>query len=102
MNRTLRRGVLIAVLAGGCLPLPGRGGAQSPSNLKPTSPLRFTDIAKSAGITFVQDSTTSEQKYYLETMGTGVGWIDYNQDGLLDLFFVQSGATDAYKPDHPL
>ncbi|MGA3035117.1 MAG: CRTAC1 family protein [Terracidiphilus sp.] len=102
MNRTLRRGVLIAVLAGGCAPFTGTGGAQSASNSKPASPVRFTDIAKSAGITFVQDSTTSEQKYYLETMGTGVGWIDYNQDGLLDLFFVQSGATDAYKPDHPL
>jgi enediyne biosynthesis protein E4 len=62
----------------------------------------FTDIRKSAGITFVQDSTESDEKYYLETMGTGVGWIDYNQDGLLDLYFVQSAATDAYKPAKPL
>jgi len=23
-------------------------------------------------------------------MGTGVGWLDYDQDGLMDLFFVQS------------
>jgi len=30
-------------------------------------------------------------------MGTGVAWIDYDQDGLMDLYFVQSGATDAYK-----
>ena len=35
-------------------------------------------------------------------MGTGVAWLDYNQDGLMDLFFVQSGETDAYKPAHPL
>jgi enediyne biosynthesis protein E4 len=35
-------------------------------------------------------------------MGTGVGWIDYDQDGLMDLFFVQSAATDIYKPPHPL
>jgi hypothetical protein len=27
-------------------------------------------------------------------MGTGVGWIDYDQDELMDLFFVQSAATD--------
>src|SRR5579863_6882361 len=60
--------------------------------------VRFTDIRKEAGITFVQDSTESDQKYYLETMGTGVGWIDYDQDGLMDLYFVESGATDAYKP----
>jgi enediyne biosynthesis protein E4 len=62
----------------------------------------FTDIRKSAGITFMQDSTQTEEKYYLETMGTGVGFLDYNQDGLMDLFFVQSGPTDAYKPPHPL
>ncbi|MGA8043606.1 MAG: CRTAC1 family protein [Terracidiphilus sp.] len=61
-------------------------------------PVHFTDIRKQAGITFVQDSTGSAEKYYLETMGTGVAWLDYDQDGLMDLYFVQSGATDAYKP----
>ena len=64
----------------------------------PSSTVKFTDIRKAAGINFVQDSTQSEQKYYLETMGTGIGWIDYDQDGLMDLYLVQSGATDAYKP----
>jgi enediyne biosynthesis protein E4 len=88
------------------------GGARGPTQIaaaqqpaKPsnvTIPVRFTDIRKSAGITFVQDSTGSDQKYYLETMGTGVGWIDYNQDGLMDLYLVQSAATDAYKPSSPL
>src|SRR5438876_4531550 len=64
--------------------------------------VRYTDVRKAAGITFLQDATQTEEKYYLETMGTGVGWIDYDQDGLMDLFFVQSGATDIYKPLHPL
>jgi enediyne biosynthesis protein E4 len=63
---------------------------------------RFTDVRKEARITFIQDSTETEEKYYLETMGTGVAWLDYNQDGLMDLFLVQSGETDAYKPQHPL
>ncbi|MGC1416912.1 MAG: CRTAC1 family protein [Candidatus Acidiferrum sp.] len=66
------------------------------------TPVRFTDVRKEAGITFLQDSTQTDEKYYLETMGTGVGWLDYNQDGLMDIFFVQSAATDAYKPTHPL
>src|SRR5438094_60362 len=64
--------------------------------------VRYTDIRQSAGITFRQDSTQTDEKYYLETMGTGVGWIDYDQDGLMDLYFVQSAATDIYKPSHPL
>ena len=30
-------------------------------------PVTFTDIANTAGLKFKQDSTTSDQKYYLET-----------------------------------
>ena len=64
--------------------------------------VRYTDVRESTGITFLQDSTQTDEKYYLETMGTGVAWIDYDQDGLMDLYFVQSAATDIYKPAHPL
>ena len=65
-------------------------------------PVRYTDIRKAAGITFVQDSTLSDQKYYLETMGTGVAWLDFDQDGLMDLYFVQSAETEVYKSKTPL
>ncbi len=51
-----------------------------------TIPVRYTDVRKDAGITFLQDATQTEEKYYLETMGTGVAWLDYDQDGLMDLF----------------
>ena len=64
--------------------------------------VHYTDVREKAKITFQQDSTQTEEKYYLETMGTGVAWIDYDQDGLMDLYFVQSAATDIYKPPHPL
>ncbi len=76
--------------------------APAPAAQESRIPVRYIDVRESAKITFQQDSTQTEEKYYLETMGTGVGWIDYDQDGLMDLFFVQSGATDAYKPQHPL
>ena len=90
---------LLSVLVGGFLYAP-RGGARA---LDSTGiPVRFVDIARAAGIRFQQDATGTDEKYYLETMGTGVGWIDYDQDGLMDLFFVQSAATDIYKPPHPL
>jgi hypothetical protein len=82
---------------------PAGDAAQQPAKTQDAHvAVRYTDIRKSAGITFLQDSTESDEKYYLETMGTGVAWIDYDQDGLMDLYFVQSGATDAYKPAKPL
>ncbi len=65
-------------------------------------PVTFKDIARPSGIDFKQDSTMTDQKYYLETMGTGAGFIDYNQDGLYDIYMVQTAATDIYKPPHPL
>ena len=65
-------------------------------------PVRYTDVRQAAGITFLQDATATDEKYYLETMGTGVAWLDYDQDGLMDLFFVQSAATDIYNPPQPL
>ncbi len=35
-------------------------------------------------------------------MGTDLGWIDYDQDGLLDFYLVQAAETDWYKPPRPL
>ena len=64
--------------------------------------VHYTDVREKAKINFQQDSTQTEEKYYLETMGTGVAWLDYDEDGLMDLYFVQSAATDIYKPPHPL
>ena len=106
LSRTALMRALVACVLFACamdMPFPAAQGQAPPAKPKDAPiPIRFTDIRKSAGITFVQDSTATDQKYYLETMGTGVGWIDYDQDGLLDLYFVQSGPTDIYKPAQPL
>ncbi|HEV2314220.1 MAG TPA: CRTAC1 family protein [Candidatus Acidoferrales bacterium] len=83
--------------AAACAPLSPRGAfAQSPSSVK------FVDIAQSAGIDFRHDNAASSEKYLIETMGSGCGWIDYDQDGLLDLYLANGAATRLYKPAHPL
>src|SRR5215467_13731312 len=93
--------ILLAFLCNSSVP--GRVlAAQSSKILDSVIPVRFTDVRESAKITFQQDSTQTEEKYYLETVGTGVAWIDYDQDGLTDLYFVQSAATDLYKPARPI
>jgi enediyne biosynthesis protein E4 len=66
------------------------------------SPVTFLDVAGQTGITFRHDNAASRQKYLIETMGAGCGWIDYNQDGLLDLYLVNGAATAVYSPPHPL
>lgn len=42
---------------------------------------------------FVHRNSPTEQKYLIETMGGGVAVFDYDNDGRLDLFFVNSGKT---------
>jgi hypothetical protein len=107
-QQTLRRlirplGAILIVAASSGLALHSRVlAAQSSKAPESAIPVHYTDVRESAKITFQQDSTQTEEKYYLETMGTGVAWIDYDQDGLMDLYFVQSAATDLYKPPHPI
>ncbi len=58
---------------------------------KAPCPVVFTDIAPSAGIRFTHNRGATEMKRLPETMGSGVAWLDYDNDGWMDLFVVQSG-----------
>jgi enediyne biosynthesis protein E4 len=62
----------------------------------------LVDVARAAGISFQHDNAGSGEKYLIETMGAGCGWIDYDQDGLLDLYLVNSAATKLYVPKQAL
>jgi enediyne biosynthesis protein E4 len=64
--------------------------------------INFVDVTRAAGINFQHDNAASPEKFLIETMGSGCGWIDYDQNGLLDLYLVNSAATQAYKPARPL
>jgi hypothetical protein len=58
---------------------------------------RFVDVSAKAGITFVHQSGASADKFMVETFGSGVAWIDYDNDGFADLYFVNGapGASNA-------
>jgi enediyne biosynthesis protein E4 len=43
------------------------------------------------GLDFTHQNSPTAQKYLIETMGGGLALLDYNNDGLLDIFLVNSG-----------
>jgi hypothetical protein len=48
----------------------------------------FADITAQSGVLFRHDASRTSEKYLPEAMGSGVAMFDYNNDGRLDLFFV--------------
>ena len=53
-----------------------------------SGPVQFKDVTSAAGIRFVHNSGASGKRYLPETMGSGCAFLDYNNDGWLDLFLV--------------
>jgi len=49
------------------------------------------DVIQPDGFNFIQQNSPTPQKYLIEAMGGGVALLDYNNDGLLDIFVVNGG-----------
>jgi hypothetical protein len=59
-------------------------------------PIQFTDITEKAGIAFKHVSSP-EKKYIVESMSGGVALFDYDNDGYLDIYLVNSLTVDMVK-----
>ncbi|MDE3258606.1 MAG: CRTAC1 family protein [Gemmatimonadota bacterium] len=62
---------------------------------------RFVDVTASSGIDFRHVHGGTGEKYFVETMGAGVAFLDYNSDGRLDVFAVNGGTLPGYAGPPP-
>jgi hypothetical protein len=92
--------VRLATLAGlGALASPPRAAAQAGGG----EHALFVEVPASAsGITWVHTNAMSPERYLPETMGPGVAFLDYDNDGWMDIYMVNSGPADFYTPAAPL
>src|SRR6266542_4510618 len=59
----------------------------------------FEEVLPSrSGIRWVHDNALSADRYLPETHGPGVAFVDYDGDGWMDIFLVNSGRCDFYQP----
>ncbi|HEY3131261.1 MAG TPA: CRTAC1 family protein [Acidobacteriota bacterium] len=82
--------------AAGCIALLAAGGRTSGSGgPSGESDIQFIDIAAKAGIDAVTVAGGEKnKKYILESTGSGVAFIDYDNDGLLDVFLVNGSPLE--------
>lgn len=64
-------------------------------------PIAFEEIADRTGLRFVTDSSPTPNKNQPETMVAGVGLIDYDNDGLLDVYLVNGAAIPSLEKNSP-
>src|SRR4051794_2497930 len=98
MNHSRRRFMQfgMAGLAARLLNFPAWPQASQPEAL-------FTEVPSSvSGIQWVHENAMSEAHYLPEALGPGCAFVDYDNDGWVDLFFVNSGPSDFWKPSKPV
>jgi hypothetical protein len=62
----------------------------------------FSDATKESGIKWVHNNALSPERYLPETVGAGCVFFDFDNDGWMDAYLVNSGPSDFHVPSQPL
>jgi hypothetical protein len=62
--------------------------SQTTKTVDTATPGKFSDVTQRLGVNFQHQASHTSKKYLPETMGSGVALFDYDNDGRLDIFFV--------------
>jgi len=93
-NRAKAAGFLLLGLGAGLFPQDGR---RNPA----PAPIRFRNVARSAGLHFILENHPTPEKHMIETMAGGVAAFDYNNDGRADIYFTNGAAIPSLEKDSP-
>jgi len=99
-DKTSRRQFLASGLGVFLLPTNQRHNAV-PSGVTSLSPIRYRNVADTAGLRFVLENHPTPQKHLIESMAGGVAAFDYNNDGLTDVFFTNGASIPSLQKDSP-
>src|SRR5678815_2054456 len=70
---------------------------------KPPARVTFEEVPSATSkITWTHDNGHSEDRQLPETVGGGCAFLDYDNDGWMDIYLVNSGPSDFFAPPAPL
>ena len=55
-----------------------------------------------SGIRWIHDNAMSPNRYLPESLGPGCAFLDYDNDGWMDIYLVNSGPCDFFRPEKPI
>jgi hypothetical protein len=89
----MKRALVALLISAACLHPPARAAAP-----RQPKPVEFVDVTAQSGIRWGVRSLAPGVRYLIETMGGGGGFLDYNGDGLLDIYLVCYSQTPQPDP----
>jgi hypothetical protein len=96
MKFTRRQWLWLASAFGASRLLPGVPALAEPAPL-------FIEVPPSvSGIEWTHENAMSAKHYLPETLGPGCAFLDFDNDGWMDIFLVNSGPSDFWKPSRPV
>lgn len=99
MRLTRRDWIRLASSCGAAQLLVPRMFGQQAAASKPL----FVEVPSSAsGITWVHENAMSPSRYLPEALGPGCAFLDFDNDGWMDVFLVNSGPSDFWRPTKPV
>jgi enediyne biosynthesis protein E4 len=91
----------LSILAGSCCGANLLSAATVSVAVPPQYPFEIVPPAVS-GISWTHSNAHSPEKYLPETTGAGCAFFDYDNDGWMDIYLVNSGKCDFFTPAPPL
>ena len=73
-----------------------------PARPQASQPLFEEVPASASGISWVHDNGLSAERFLPETLPPGCAFLDFDNDGWMDIFLVNTGPCDFYTPKQPL
>ena len=100
---TIRRREFLRTLAGGLVVPCLASAIPTWARAAELTDYPFSEVSPEAsGITWVHTAGLSPEKYLPQSTGAGCAFLDYDNDGWMDIYLVNSGKCDIFTPTQPL